>query len=216
MKWLKFSGALAIKMLSGLMMLALVGVAAVSVWFVTSQCQLESIAQEPLAEYGSTADAVIITPADGLPAANTTIGYFPDHSDELTYATVHEIHDDYYGQSDMVQIVPELTGAAHELITSSEVAQTVVTDAPGFGSTVPYAGVALHHPTIFWTLIVVTGAAASFGLMVPAKKHLIGAQPPKEELSSYQIVERLFPGLLISEFINPLDRKTRKFEPFQL
>ncbi|GAA2031190.1 hypothetical protein GCM10009720_09310 [Yaniella flava] len=211
MKWLKFSGAIAIKIASGIVMLTLAGIAAVSVWFVASQYQVAAIDQEPLTDYGSTADAVIVEATDSSPAVRATVGYLPERNDDLAYATVHEVHP----ESDMVQIVPELTGADHELIAQTQVVQTVVTDAPIFGSTVPYAGVALQHPAIFWTLFAVTGVAASVGLIVPAKKYVAAVQPPKEELSSYQIVERLFPSLLISEFTNPLDRKTRGYKPFQ-
>lgn len=214
MRWLKFSGAAVVKIVSGLVLLALASLAACALWFMTAGYQLATIDQTLLSDYDTQAEAIIVSDTQHLPMSGDTVGYAPYDSDDLVYAYVHKVHSQYLGQSDVVQTVPEITGADNELITASQVVHTVVTDAPIFGSTVAFAGIALKHPGAFWTVLILIGLAASAGVMVPARKHVTNSQPAHEEFDAYQIVDQLFPGVLINEFVSTWHRKSREFELF--
>lgn len=214
MRWLKFSGAAVVKIVSGLVLLALASLAACALWFMTAGYQLATTDQTLMSDYGTQTDAIIVTDTQHLPTSGDTVGYVPSNSGDLVYAHVHKFHSEYHGLPDVVQTVPEVTGADNELITASQVVHTVVTDAPIFGSSVPFAGIALNHPGAFWTVLILIGVAASAGVMVPARKHVTSSQPAYEEFDPYQIVDQLFPGVLINEFVSSWHRKSREFELF--
>lgn len=51
MRWLKFSGAAVVKIVSGLVLLALASLAACALWFMTAGYQLATIDQTLLSDY---------------------------------------------------------------------------------------------------------------------------------------------------------------------